>query len=175
MDKKFIEDSVKKVFTKEEEEDEVKSTGSSSFAQQIKQQYSFKNMHNKIVSTIMNQIISWILKCFDKYTETQFHTKMAEQYTYQDKLTGAVYPLTGFDFIEDWRINHKDTFDNIIPIMKKLKVPINKHELLGLTINAIQKQGWTVKPHEVQALRLTINRLYHILYHGVDSISIDRN
>jgi len=171
VDKDFIENNVKKIFSNTTKE-EVSSNQNQSFAQQLKSKYSFTVMHNKIVSSVMNQIISWIIACFNKYSEKDFHEKMRKGYTFQDGLTGAIYPMYGFDFIEDWKANHKNTFDIIIPTMRKFKVQINKEELHGLTLQALRKQGWMITEQETKALKVTITRLCNILYKDVDSISL---
>lgn len=167
MDKKTVEDNVNKLFSSSNNESIVEGL---SFAQQMKTKYSFQSIQNKFVSAIMTQIVSWILSCFNKYSEKQFHDKMKGEFNYRDGFTGAVYPMRGFDFIDDWHKNHKSTFDKIIPVMQKLKTPINKTELHGLTLATIRKNGWHIEPHESECFRYTINRLYNILYYKVDSL-----
>lgn len=141
--KKDIEDAVNKVFSSSSS-NETTTTTNLSYTQQLKSKYGFTAMHNRIITNIMHQIVSWILSCFNKYSEKEFHNKMNQRFTYKDSFTGASYPVQGFDFISDWNKNHKRTMGTIIPIMKKTKMTINKYELHGLTLAAIRKHGWTI-------------------------------
>ena len=76
------------------------------FSQQMRQKYSFRAVHNSIMSGIMNHVISWIMACFNKYDEKTFHEKMSTSYSYRDKHTAYSFMLPGFDFISDWNKHH---------------------------------------------------------------------
>lgn len=165
-DKKIVEDTLNRLFKKQPQVDK-----STSFAQQIKTKYSFQAIHNQFLSSIMGVIISWVTSCFKRYSEKQFHDKMAQKYIYIDGKTGMKFELVGFDFISDWKKYHHYTFDKIIPTIKRLGLKLDKQELHKLTVEALQKHGWTITEIEKQSLYHTINRLINILNYNIDTIS----
>ena len=147
----------------------IRQPAPTSFSQQLKQKYSFRAVHNSIMSSIMNTIISWILSCFNKYDEPTFHKKMWGTMFFKDKKTGANYMLNGFDFIADWNKHHPYRYETILKIIRKTGTRIDRQKLYESVIQTIQKHGWTVYEQEKKCFILTVKRLYNILYHNIDS------
>ena len=140
-----------------------------SFAQQLKQKYSFHNVHNGIMQGIMNHVISWIMSCFNKYDEKTFHQKMGGVFAYKDQITGQTFMIKGFDFISDWNQHHPHRYETILKIIRKTGTKLDRIKLYSSVIQTIQKHGWSLDANETLCFSLTINRLYNILYHNVDS------
>jgi hypothetical protein len=141
-----------------------------SFAQQLKQKYSFHNVHNNIMQGIMNHIISWILSCFNKYDEQTFHKKMKEPFHYRDRVSGEIHIVKGFDFISDWNRNHPSRYLTIIKIIRKTGAKLDKKELHDSVLKTISNHGWTISDEEKYCFWFTVSRLYNILYNNTDSI-----
>lgn len=148
-----VEGTVNNLFNSKQE---TQTTGN--FMLDIKNRYSFRHIHNSIMSNILNMVVSWVMSCFDKYSEKEFHQKMSGSFLYNG------YYYRGFDFINDWQVNHNQKFKSIITIIRKTGVKLDKQQLFNSIIATIQKQGWNVTKEEAKCFELTVSRLYAILY-----------
>lgn len=153
MGKEDVEHTVSNLFNTVESKN-----SNSSFLTDIKQKYSFKKMHNNIMSGILNLVVSWIMSCFSKYTEEQFHQKMSSKFMYNG------YYYTGFDFIGDWEKNHRQKYNSILAVIRKTGVKLDKQQLYLSIIDTIKKQGWNISKDEARCFEFTVMRLYNILY-----------
>lgn len=166
-DKDIIQQSLNDIFETNQKPD----LSGLSYAQQLKAKYSFHAIHDQIMNKIMSIIIVWILSCFTKYSADQFHQKMAGFYDYTDKLTSFKYQLSGFDFINDWEINHYHRYHQLLDFIRKRNKRIDRYALYNATIKSLNEHGWQVTEHEKTCFKQTIQRLYNILYHDIDSIA----
>lgn len=102
----------------------------------------------KIVNNILLEFcIPWLLSCFEKYNEADFHTRM------KDSL---------FDFINDWEQNHAKRFKAFMLGARRLRSyydfdskAITERVVAVLT----QRQGWTLTEEETVRLYYTMEAL----------------
>ena len=108
--------------------------------------------HKVVTNLLMRGAIPWLVSCLEKYTEEEFHMRMADPY---------------FDFIDDWWSHHPKRYEAFIRGAKKMRHRFN-FDVAAITDRVIfvlgQKAGWTVYPQEVNKLRDTIQRVGEEIY-----------
>lgn len=101
---------------------------------------------SSVVTPILVQLIEpWVEKCFEKYDEPYFHTKM----------------VAGFDFIDDWKRNHNPKYRMIVGSLRRIrnKIELNEDTILPIVLKALEKHGWTVEEWEKTRFRSNLSTL----------------
>lgn len=94
--------------------------------------------------------LPWLGDCLTKYSEAEFHQKMAE----------------GFDFIGDWRLNHGRKFSAFMMGAKRMKnkFDFDVDEITNKIIVLLNQAGWTVYQGEYVKLYNTISAVKDMIY-----------
>lgn len=116
-------------------------------------QHPLDRFTNKIVTNLlMRYCIPWLASCLEKYTEEEFHMRMADIY---------------FDFIDDWYSNHPGKYNAFIKGAKKMRHRFT-YDPEAITQRVIfileNRGGWHVYDYEVPKLRDTILRVGEEIY-----------
>jgi hypothetical protein len=118
----------------------------------VKPKHPLDRMVNRIVNNIIDaQVIPWLVECLEKYDETDFHMKM----------------MMNWDFIADWKLNHKRTFATFIRVARanRNSFDFDTNVIVDKIINVLNmKAGWTVSFVERAKLWQTIERLRMMIY-----------
>jgi hypothetical protein len=106
----------------------------------------FHSMMASTVTSIMQDLVApWINKCFDKYTEDEFHYKM-----YQGQ----------FDFVKDWEENHPETYHSFLRNARRVNrmglLNLDHYAIFNVVMKMFEKRGWNVNDHERIKLLETI-------------------
>ena len=137
--------------------------------------YSFKNSLIRNLSKIIETFFEVVLYYFDKYSEEEFHRKMLEEDRKRklvDKQTGQEFILRGFQFIDDFKKNHRMKFAASITVVKSQKhlFKYDEEKLYNISTKLLELKGWNVNDMEKETLRQTIRRLKNIIYHNRDTL-----
>ncbi len=128
----------------------------------LRQRYSFARMHNHIMMQMLSMVIGWIVSCFNKYSEEEFHQKMNGFFIYRNTT------VNGFDFIADWEKFHKRKYEAIIKAVRYSKVVLDKKTVQQGIRRALSEHGWTIKQHEYHSFDILVERLYNKIYFDRD-------
>lgn len=127
--------------------------------------HSFMNaFRSNVASVIEHRLIPYIIELFGRYTEDDFHTKMRNMYMHN----GRMY--TGFNFIADWKKNHKPYWKMSIGAARASKrlIKFNQDSMLHKITTVMYMNGWTLNDYEIEGLKQTVQRIYNIMYLGND-------
>lgn len=135
-------------------------------------EHSFRAMQGKIISGLAGFLTNWLASCFTRYSEEEFHKKMATSYKIKDT-QGRVFEIPGFNFIEDWKVNHGTRWKTFIFNARLHKNHLNLDEqgIMSVVDNIVRQKKWTLTENERKGIYYTANRLKNIIYHKVDTIS----
>lgn len=116
-------------------------------------QHPLDRFTDKLVTNLLHKLaIPWLVSCLEKYSEEEFHMRMADPY---------------FDFIDDWYSNHPKKYNAFIKGAKKMRHRFT-FDVQGITSRVIfvieSKSGWKVYDYEVPKLRDTIMRVGEEIY-----------
>ena len=117
----------------------------------VKVRHGYDAVVSHVITSLLIQLfIPWIDYCFNKYTEEYFHLKMSQ----------------GFDFIQDWKMNHPDRYSAIMKAIRAVrrKIDLNNEKLLIVVVKEINKRGWTVTDWEKGRFRENIATLIAEIY-----------
>jgi hypothetical protein len=117
----------------------------------VKPKTKFDSVIASIVTPMLLEIFKpWMEHCFSTYDEKYFHMKM----------------VTGFDFIQDWKQNHRIRYKSIIGAIRPIrnKVNIDKEILLQVILEKLKERGWTVEDWEITRFRSNIDTFYREIY-----------
>src|SRR5437899_549772 len=106
-----------------------------------------KFTQNIVTNLLMHYCIPWLTHCVTRYSEQDFHRKMADP---------------TWDFIMDWQINHADRYPKFIAGARKLRhrFVFNTDVITERVVGSIKmKAGWQIYPYEYMILRDTIERV----------------
>ena len=106
----------------------------------------------RFVKSVINSfVVPWLASCLQKYSESDFHARMADP---------------NFDFINDWETNHPDKYPNFIRKAQKLKhnIDFNEEEVTNRVVGILNAQGWMVYGHERDKLYSTVCRVKGEIY-----------
>lgn len=130
-----------------------------------KTDHSFFNVFKgNITSVIEQRLVPYIIQLFDRYNEEDFHQKMRNMYVHNGKM------YTGFNFIADWKRNHKYYWKIFIGAARVNRrfVRFNHESMLHKITSVMYMKGWTLYDYEIEGLSQTVRRIYNILYEGHD-------
>jgi hypothetical protein len=137
---------------------------------------SFKGMFKKSIESISNQFFNILAYYFDTYSEEYFHRRMNNQYILVVKSRDGIEPsrqvtLQGFDFIHDWRVHHRAKFAVFIKLARANKTwyTFNEEKIYEVLMKIMTEKGWVLSEKEKQSIKVTVRRLYNILYLSWDS------
>lgn len=107
-------------------------------------------MKGAVTNLLLQGAIPWLASCFEKYSEEQFHQKMAE----------------GFNFIEDWQQNHKARYTAFIFGAKAIKNRFywNSGAIVEGVVEMLQRKGWSVYRNEQAELMRTVETVRTEIY-----------
>jgi hypothetical protein len=111
----------------------------------------FDSVVSGVVAELLAQLIEpWIESCFEKYTEEDFHKRMA----------------AGFDFIEDWKTNHPKKYATIIGALRRVRrrMILDENKILAVVVHAMRKKGWTITGDEILRFIQNIHTLTQEIY-----------
>lgn len=112
-----------------------------------------KTMRGMVTDILMQIAVPWLMECFEKYSEDDFHQKVLYE---------------NFDFINDWQVNHPDRYWDFINRArnKVVKHFIDFHvvRITNKVVGLLQKKGWFIYPQEYDILRDTVRRLRVEIY-----------
>ena len=94
----------------------------------------------KVVSSMLSEFcIPWLVSCLEKYSEEDFHKRMAD-------------PL--FDFISDRETNHHKKFKAFMIGARRMRhtYDFNSQVITTQVIKILTEHGWTI--HETEHVRL---------------------
>lgn len=94
--------------------------------------------------------LPWLGDCLTKYSEAEFHQKMAE----------------GFDFISDWQLNHKYKYSMFIKGARRMrnKFEFDVNDITSRVVQLLNQAGWQVYDFEYNNLWVTINNVKASIY-----------
>ena len=109
----------------------------------------FAEMLSSTISSVLEEVVApWINECFSKYTEWEFHDKMAN---------GT------FDFIADWEANHPEKYSKFLrysrPLAKRGLLNLDHDLIFEQVMRIFLKRGWHVNEYERAKLMETILRI----------------
>lgn len=140
--------------------------------------FSFKGMYQKMMQNISKQFFQIIVYYFGKYSEAEFHRRMKHSYVLNIKSRDGKEParqvvLKGFDWIGDWRKFHKYKFMFFIKTVKDAKKEwfvFDEDQIYNIILQLLDTKGWIISEEEKENIKITVRRLYNILYLDWDSI-----
>ena len=103
-----------------------------------------------LTNMLMQIVIPWMKYCFEKYTEQEFHDRMS----------------AGFDFIEDWRQNHKERVGRLLSLAKKFRDRFEFDEiaLYGELMRDFHRRGFVLTDGEKVKIMENILTIKQIIY-----------
>ena len=107
-----------------------------------------------------NFAAAWLIKCFTKYDESEFHRRMQETYMYN----GVMYK--GFDFINDMKTHHRKRWYLFTKLAPKVGDVLIFNDILFLNkiITLFEMKGWKLAHHEVQCIHHSILKVKSVVY-----------
>ena len=137
---------------------------------------SFKTMFRKSIEGISSQFFNILAYYFDTYSEDYFHRRMDSRYTMTVKSRDGKEPprvvtLDGFNYIGDWSTHHRAKFAVFIKLARANKnwYTFNEDKIYETLMKIMSEKGWTLTEREKQSIKVTVRRLYNILYLNWDS------
>ena len=116
-------------------------------------QHALDRFTQKVVTNLlMHYCIPWLASCLTRYSEADFHAKMADP---------------SWDFVYDWEINHKDRFHKFIAGARRLRhrFVFDVDAITERVVGSIRmKAGWQIYPYEYMILQDTISRVRDLIY-----------
>lgn len=116
-------------------------------------QHALDKFTQKVVTNLlMYYCIPWLASCLTRYSEADFHAKMADP---------------TWDFITDWQVNHGERFDKFIKGARRLRhrFVFDVDAITERVAGSIQmKAGWRIFPFEYLILHDTISRVRNQIY-----------
>lgn len=136
-------------------------------------EHSFRAMQGKIISGLAGFLTSWLASCFTRYSEDEFHRKMATSYKIKDG-QGRIFEVPGFNFIEDWKVNHGTRWKTFIfnARLHKNHLNLNESGIMGVVDSIVKQKNWTLTENERKGIYYTANRIKNIVYYKQDTISL---
>lgn len=114
-----------------------------------------KSDFNRPIASMIGKIfdkfvIPHIRSRFEKYTEAQFHERCVK----------------GFDFLQDMKDNHPDTYRTCILFVRPVRnsIIINRDAIYNALLDIFAQYGWTVTDMEKETLMRDVTQLVHELY-----------
>lgn len=101
----------------------------------------------KIVNSILVEMaIPWLVECLQKYSEEDFHKRMADQM---------------FDFVNDWETNHPRKFKAFMLGARKMRhaYDFNSQIITERVVIILKDHGWTIHENEYIRLYFTMEQL----------------
>ena len=127
--------------------------------------HSFTNMlKGNLTSVIESKLIPYIIELFDRYSEEEFHKKMYNTYMHNGRM------FTGFNFIADWKTNHRHYWKMFIGTVRTFHrfIRFNQESMVHKITTVMYMKGWTLSEYEIEGLRQTVSRIYNLMYEGKD-------
>lgn len=112
-----------------------------------------KHMRGVVTDILMDMAVPWLLRCFQKYSEEDFHQKVLYE---------------GFDFINDWKTNHADWYWDFVnrarnKVVKRF-IEFDVDRIAAKVISLLHKKGWYIYPGEENIIMDTVRRLRLEIY-----------
>lgn len=101
----------------------------------------------KIVSSLLSEFaIPWLVDCLEKYSEKDFHDRMAD-------------PM--FDFVNDWQTNHSRKFKAFMMGARRMRhaYDFNSDVITARVAAILKEHGWTIHDNEYIRLWHTMQQL----------------
>jgi hypothetical protein len=112
-----------------------------------------KTMRKVVTDILMDIAVPWLMECFEKYSEQDFHQKVLYEQ---------------FDFINDWQVNHPHRYWEFINKARnrvvKQFVDFHVIRITNKIVTLLQKRGWYIYPQEYDVLKDTVRRLRVEIY-----------
>lgn len=111
----------------------------------------FDRMMKSSVTAILLEIISpWIVECLKKYTEEDFHKRMAE----------------GFDFYQDWQDNHRERYATIVRRARRISrfLDFDVDRILGRVEYILYTESWILSIPEREKMKEALIRVRKDIY-----------
>jgi hypothetical protein len=107
-------------------------------------------MASILTNMLMQLVVPWINFCFAKYSEPEFHSIMA----------------TDFDFIADWKLNHKERFTKFVKTARVLRnrFDYNELDIYDEIIKIFERRGFQLTEKEKLRMMETVLTLKDIIY-----------
>ena len=140
--------------------------------------YSFKGMYQKMMANISKMFFNILVYYFAKYSEAEFHRRMNSSYVLRIKSRDGKEPdrkvvLKGFDWVGDFKKFHKVKFMFFIKAVKDAKKEwfvFDEESIYNIILQLLDTKGWVLTDEEKENIKITVKRLYNILYLDWDSI-----
>lgn len=101
----------------------------------------------KIVNSLLVEMaIPWLVECLKKYSEQDFHKRMAD-------------PM--FDFINDWETNHHKKFKAFMMGARRMRhaYDFNSQVITSRVVDILKEHGWSIYENEYIRLYFTMEAL----------------
>lgn len=107
-------------------------------------------MNSLLTNLLLQLVIPWIKYCFEKYSEAEFHRQMDN----------------GFDFIADWKTNHRERFPKFMRIARALRNRYTYDEIAiyAEVMKEFSKRQFSLREWEKTKMMATILELKSLIY-----------
>lgn len=105
----------------------------------------------KVVGGVLSEfVVPWLVECLQKYDETDFHQKMADQ---------------SWDFIDDWKANHHRKFKAFIFGARRLRYAydFDSKAITEQVVKILGDNGWSVNDTENIQLYFTCESIRQLI------------
>ena len=128
--------------------------------QKYSREYKDKINSQNVASSISVVIAPFMVNVLSKYSEADFHMKMAQRYIdEQGKL------CFGFDFIADWRDQHPYAFNIMTYFSRTLRNQLNFDVEIAtdMVVDIIRAWKWHISAQEQKSIHHLLYRIKRII------------
>ena len=99
---------------------------------------------NAFYLQVVNNMVSWLEKCFTKYPPHEFHYRMSN----------------GFDFVQDMKMNHPQQLRVIVGMAKRFskRIKTDKDRVYTVIIKMLERKGYNPTQYERQKIYINIGQ-----------------
>jgi len=163
---------IRKVDDKEREYHELIKSYFADYEKPTHSKFSFKASFQGAMNKFIEQLFHIIVNYFGKYSEQEFHDRMNQSYTFEDKVSKKTYKLKGFDFVADWRQFHKPAFITATVTVQSNKwwLKFDEAKIYDIITKLLEAKGWKIEEHEYKCININVRRLHNMFFKLKDTV-----